>query len=252
MNHPRANTGNPAALWLLLFAAVAASKPAIAQAALPASAVLDKVVAVVNDHAILASDIDEEMRLAVPDPGRTGLGVLSPKVALDQLISRSLIEQQIREEDAQSAEPAPAEVAARIVEIRREIPACVRQNCAAEAGWRSFLSAHELTPERVESYVRYRLQILRFIEMRFRQGIRISPEEIKTYYDETLLPQYGPGDAIPSLDQVSPRIQEILLQRQVNLLFDDWLKKLREEGEVEVLDPDLQTSEAQTGNGAGR
>ncbi len=165
--------------------------------------VLDRVVAVVNHQAILASDLDDEMRLAVLDPGQGGRGVLTRPRALEQLISRALIQQQIRQEDAQAAEPSQAEVDARLAEIRKELPACVRLNCASDAGWKAFLAAHGLTPERVESYLRYRLEILRFIEKRFRQGIRISPEEIETYYRETLLPQYAAGEAIPPLDKVS-------------------------------------------------
>jgi hypothetical protein len=227
--------------------------PALAQSPAPAApVVLDRVVAVVNRHAILASDVDEEIRLAVLDPGRAGLGVLTPQIALEQLISRSLIQQQIHEEDEQAADPSPADVETRMAEIRREIPACVRQNCASEAGWKAFLSAHDLTEQRVQNYLRYRLQILRFIELRFRQGIRISPQEIETYYRETLLPQYGPGDAFPTLDTVAPRIQEILLQRQVNVLFDDWLKNLREQGNVEVLDPALEVPDTKTGGGASQ
>jgi len=67
-----------------------------------------------------------------------------------------------------------------------------------------FMAAHGLTPERVESYLRYRVQILRFIELRFRQGIQISPQEVESYYRETLLPQYAPGVAVPDLDKVAP------------------------------------------------
>jgi len=258
MNHRPKNGGNSTGsmAWMggLSFClALAALAPLPAQSPAPATpVVLDRVIAVVNNQAILASDVDEEIRLAVLDPGRAGLGVLTPQVALEQLISRSLIQQQIREEDTQAADASTAEVEARLAEIRREEPACIRQNCASEAGWKAFLAAHDLTEERVEGYLRYRLQILRFIEQRFRQGIRISPQEIETYYKETLLPQYGPGDAIPTLDAVAPRIQEILLQRQVNVLFDDWLKNLRQQGEVEVLDPALEMPDAKPGGGAGK
>jgi hypothetical protein len=222
-----------------------------AQAAASANAVvLDRVVAVVNNQAILASDVDDEIRLAVLDPGQGGLGVLTPQRALEQLISRALIQQQIRQEDAQAAEPSQDEVDARLKEIRREVPACIRLNCATEQGWAVFLAAHGLTPQRVEAYLRYRVQILRFIELRFRQGIRIAPEEIEKYYRETLLPQYAPGEAIPPLDKVAPRIQEILLERQVNVLFDDWLRNLRRQGDVEVLDPALEAPD--TAHGAGK
>jgi hypothetical protein len=202
---------------------------------------LDSVVAVVNNQTILASDVEDEVRLAVLDPGQGGLGVLSRQRALEQLISRALIHQQIRQEDAQAAEPSQAEINARLAEIRQQLPACVRLNCATDQGWKAFLAAHGLTPQQVESYLRNRIQVLRFIEMRFRQGILISPEEIEAYYRQTLLPQYAPGETIPPLDSVAPRIEEILLERQVNVLFDDWLQNLRKQGDVEVLDPRLET-----------
>jgi peptidyl-prolyl cis-trans isomerase SurA len=228
------------ALFLLLTAGAAAQIPA--QTAEPAGPViLDHVVAVVNNQAILASDIDDEIRLSVLDPGRGGLGVLTRVNALDQLIGRDLIQQQIRQEDLESSAPAQAEVDVRLAQIRKELPACVRHNCASDEGWNRFLAAHGLTVERVETYLRYRLEILRFIELRFRQGIDILPEEIAAYYHDTLLPQYAKGEAIPALDQVSARIEEILLQQRVNRLFDDWLSNLRKQGEVEVLDPTLES-----------
>jgi hypothetical protein len=213
--------------------------------------VLDRVVAVVNNQSILASDVDMEIRLSVLDPDQGGSGVLTPARALDQLISRALIQQQIRQEDEHAAAPSQAEVDARLKEIRKEVPACMRENCATEAGWTAFLAAHRLTPERVERYLRYRLEILRFIEQRFRQGIRISRTDVEVYYRETLLPQYAKGEPVPALDTVAPRIEEILLQQQVNAMFDDWLKDLRKQGEVEVLDPDLEAPETQGAGGVG-
>jgi hypothetical protein len=233
--------------WVLatcLAATALVQAPGQETPAQPASrVVLDRVVAVVNNQAILASDLDDEMRLSVLDPSRGGRSTLTRQRALEQLIGRSLIQQQIREEDEQADHPSQGEVDARLAEIRKELPACVRQNCASDAGWRTFLAAHGLTPQRVESYLRYRIEILRFIERRFRQGIQISPEEIAAYYHDTLLPQYTAGETIPVLDKVAPRIQEILLQQHVNVLFDDWLKDLRKQGEVEVLDPALETPE---------
>jgi hypothetical protein len=206
----------------------------------PASpVVLDRAVAVVNKHIILASDLDDEIRLSVLDPNHATLQILTRQQALDQLISRALIEQQIRQEDMPAIEPSQAEVNARLHEIRTVLPICVRQNCASDAGWKAFLSAHGLTAARVEAYLRYRLEILRFIEQRFRQGIQISPQQIETYYHDTLLPQYATGETAPPLDQVEPRIQEILLQQGVNELFDNWLTDLRKQGDVEVLESDL-------------
>ena len=220
---------------------------AIAQEATAATpVVVDKVVAVVNNQAILASDLDNEIRLSVLDPNRGGLGVLTRAHALDQLIGRDLIQQQIRQEDAQAALPSQAEVNERLTEIRNQLPNCVRENCSTEAGWKAFLAAHDLSQARVENYLRYRLEILRFIELRFRQGVSISRQEIETYYHNTLLPQYAPGETRPPLDEVSSRIQEILLQQRVNVMFDEWLNDLRRQGGVEVLDPALEAGNGET------
>jgi hypothetical protein len=214
-------------------------------------AVLDRVEAVVNNHAILSSDIADELKLSVLDPNNAGRGVLTPQQALQQLISRTMIQQQIREEDVQASEPSPKDVQDRLTEIRKELPACIRQNCASDAGWTAFLAKNGLTQMQVENYLQLRLQILGFIENRFRQGIRISQEEIETYYQKTLVPQYAKGEAVPALTAVSPRIEEILLQQQVNLLFGSWLDNLRKQGDVEVLDPTLETAGAQAdGSGA--
>lgn len=212
--------------------------------------VLDRVVAVVNHHAILQSDIDDEIRLSVIDPNQVGQGTLTRPRALEQLISRSLVEQQIREQDAQAALPTTPQVNERVAELRRQLPACVHQNCASDQGWKDFLASHGLTPARVNTYIRYRMEILRFIELRFRAGVRISQLEIEAYYRDTLLPQYRPGEPVPPLDQVAPRIEEILLEQQVNVVFDQWLSNLRKQGDVEILDPTLEAESGNTGPGS--
>jgi len=224
-----------------------------ASPAIPAQepVVLDRVVAVVNDRAILQSDVTEEMRLAILEPKINDQSVETPEQGLQRLISRTLIRQQIREEDALTTAPTEEEVQARLTELRKQLPACVREDCASEAGWSAFLKVHGLTQRRVEAYLRNRLQILRFIELRFRQGIRIPDDEVNAYYRNTLLPQYPAGQPPPTLDKVAPRIQEILLQQKVNAMFDDWLDNLRQQGEVEILDPALEDAAKPDHGGAG-
>jgi hypothetical protein len=225
--------------WLLVVAGAAA----YAQTPAPEPvAILDRVVAVVNNHAILASDIASEQRFAVLDPERTTRNRLGPKRALQVLISRALIQQQIRQEHATASAPPDDEVHARVTELRKELPACVRANCATDDGWSVFLTTNGLTAEQVESYLRLRLQILNFSETRFSQGIRIAPHDVETYYRDILLPQYAKGTPPPPLEKVAPRIAEILLQQQVNIMFGTWLDNLRKQGDVEVLDPSLESA----------
>jgi hypothetical protein len=202
--------------------------------------VLDRVVAVVNGRAILASDLTSEIHLSILEPSGEERRTETPQDALDRIIARTLIRQQIREEDEQSLVPTDNEVAIRIEQIRNQLPACVHAGCATDSGWKAFLAMHDLTQDQVEGYVRNRMETLQFIEVRFRQGLHISQEEIENYYHNTLLPQYPAGQPVPSLDKVSARIEEILLQQQVTGLFSGWLDNLRSQGDIEVLDPSLE------------
>ncbi|WP_109484489.1 SurA N-terminal domain-containing protein [Occallatibacter savannae] len=212
-----------------------------------ATITLDRALAVVNRQVILQSDLEDEMQLSVLDPTTNGNANDTKQQALDRLISRTLIQQQIQQENIPAAVPTSAQIAARLKEIRTDLPACVRADCASDAGWTEFLARHELSPERVDKYLRTRLEILSFIELRFRQGIRITPEEVETYYRQTLLPQYPAGQTPPPLQQVSARIEEILLQQRVNALFDTWLSNLRSQGQIQVLDSTLERASADDG-----
>ncbi len=214
--------------------------------------VLDRVAAVVNNRVILESDIDDEVKLSILDPTFTGKEAPTRQGALDRLVSRALIEQQIREEDAAAATPSRDEVETRMKELRTMLPACVRRNCASDDGWKVFLAENGLSAQHVQAYARYRLEILRFIEQRFRPGIHIDQSEIERYYRDILLPGYVQGETVPPLEQVAPRIEDILLEQQVNALFDQWLANLRKQGDVEVLDSSLEAAEKPAATGDGK
>jgi peptidyl-prolyl cis-trans isomerase SurA len=238
------------AVFAVLFSCAltaSAQAPQPAEAGTPGSITLDRVIAVVNRQVILQSDLEDEMQLSVLDPSTNGNTSDTKQQALDRLISRTLIQQQIQQENIPAAEPTTAQIAARLKEIRTDLPACVRADCASDAGWNDFLARHELSPSRVDKYLRTRLEILSFIELRFRQGIRITPEDIETYYRDTLLPQYPSAQTPPPLQQVSSRIEEILLQQRVNAMFDTWLSNLRSQGQIQVLDSSLDRASADDG-----
>jgi hypothetical protein len=237
--------------WLagvtLLAALVVLPYPAPAQTV---GGEVDRVVAVVNNTTILASDLDLEMRLFDLLPARERGGE-APAQALERLTTRALIEQQILREDPHGMEIAAAALEASLNELRQNLPACKQRDCGTGTGWARYLATLQLTPDEVQTYWENRLAVLRFIELRFRSGIRIAPEEIAKYYHETLLPQYARAEDAPTLDKVSARIEEILLQQQVNGLLNDWLKTLQDEGQVEVLDPGSVPPPAPAGGGAG-
>jgi parvulin-like peptidyl-prolyl isomerase len=211
-----------------------------AQAAAVASGVgaevtLDRVAAVVNGDLILESDVDAEGRFTAFQPFSEPKPPTRDEL-MERLIDRALILQQM------ALQPEPpigdAEVDAELATLRKSIPKCAAYHCQTDAGWEKFAADHGFTVDEVRDRWRQRMEVLRFIEERFRMGIRVLPAEIDDYYKTTMLPAYQKeGMTPPPESTLADRIQEILLQQRVDTLLDDWLMSLRAQGSVQILKP---------------
>jgi len=238
-------------LWAMMSAAAVGQQSTVAPAAAAATpaasippapvpkgaVVLDHVVAVINGTVILQSDVQEEMGYAVLQPFSVDSARNTPQRALQRLIDRDLILQQMQTAET-VAPPTAEEVQQRISQLRGVIPECARYHCETEAGWKEFLQAKGLTEKEVEAHWSQRMLILSFIQSRFGSGVRITPAEIADYYNKTLVPQFHDQTVKPpALAAVSSRIEEILLQQRVSSLLLEWLQSLKSEGSVSILDP---------------
>jgi peptidyl-prolyl cis-trans isomerase SurA len=195
---------------------------------------LDRLVAVVNDDVILESDVDEERRLGAFQPFRDTRRSSSRDQMIERLIDRDLILQQFKIQA--EGKVTEAQVDEQLTALRKDSPACKAYQCETDAGWQRFVNDQGFSLDELKRRWRDRMEVLLFIEVRFRSGIQISDDEIREYYEKTLLPQYASQKAVaPKLDLISHRIQEILLQQQVGSLLRDWLKTLRAQGTVRTI-----------------
>jgi peptidyl-prolyl cis-trans isomerase SurA len=228
-----------------LIAACLACATGLARASAPQTAdgqpvVLDRVIGVINGDVLLESDVQDELHFAVLQPYSVPAGDNSQVRAAERLVNRTLILQQMNDpqQPIKIPEPSAIEVQQRIEELRKQIPSCKRYHCETAEGWHDFLVANGFTEAQVETRWRQRLRILQFTEARFRSGIRVTHTEVEAYYQKNLLPQFEKEKvAPPPLDSIAPRIEEILLQERVNSMLQDWLKTLRDQGSVLILDP---------------
>jgi hypothetical protein len=231
-------------LLISLIAGVLASAPVMAQKTAQTAdgqpVVLDRVIGVINGDVLLESDVQDEMRFAVMQPYSVRSGENTQLRAAQRLVNRTLILQQMNDpqQPVKVPEPSEKEVQQRINELRKQIPICKRYHCETAEGWHDFLVANGFTEAQVEARWRLRLRILQFTEARFRSGIRVSHPEVEAYYQKNLLPQFEKEKVTPPpLNSIASRIEEILLQERVNVLLQEWLKTLRDQGNVLILDP---------------
>lgn len=244
-------------IWGMLLLALAAGTARGQNANAPSGGgpkvLLDQVVAVINGDVLLESDVDEEMHFAALEPFGTGAGNDTRLDAMRRLINRDLILQQMKDQQGSIGKVTEAEVKNSLEDLRSRLPQCANNGCKTAAGWKAFLSANDLTEQEVDEHWRQRLAILHFIDARFRTGIRIPQASINDYYAKSVVPVFAREHATaPPLKEVSARIQEVLLQKQVNGMLQDWLKSLRDEGSVRIVDPEyasLMESPSQAGEG---
>ena len=196
---------------------------------------VDQVIAVVNNDLVLESDIDEERRFEAFEPFSTPGGFNRDR-AIARLVDRTLIIQQARLQPDQLVSLEDAKI--QLQSLRKDLPACKAYACETDAGWNRFVHDQGFTQDELAERWQQRMEILKFVETRFRAGIDITPAEIKTYYEKTMLPEYTRvGTTPPKLDVITDRIQEVLLEQRVSALLADWLRSLKAEGSVRIMRP---------------
>ena len=200
--------------------------------------IVDRVVATVNHHAILQSDVRGEvsferlMEGAAPGTGSED----EQRATLNRLIDRELLREQMREGEVKP--PTSDEIEMNVAELK------TRLNAGGES-WREKLSRYGITEDELRKRIALQLDQLRLVDLRLRPAVQIEPNEVRRYYQEQFLPKVLRSGAKP-LDETdaAPKVREILTQQKVNQLLNSWLETLRSQAEVRILAFDS----AETGN----
>jgi len=183
--------------------------------------VIDRVVTNVNGHVVLQSDWEQEVAFEAFANARDPDSFTSAErnAALDRLIDRELLREQVR-----PSQPVPLEqVAARVAEVRKLHP-----DCTTDDGWRAKLQRYGLTQSALEKRFAEQIQLMRLVEDRLRPSIQIDQQAVETYYHDQLLPDMKrAGSVAAPLTEVFGRIKDLLAERKMNELLSGWLASLR-------------------------
>ncbi|HET7871242.1 MAG TPA: hypothetical protein VFL42_01950 [Terriglobales bacterium] len=190
--------------------------------------VVDRMVAIVNKHVVMASELEQTARVECLMQGKRPeqLSPAETASALERLIDRALLQQQIL--NGEELGPSPEEVAAQVKEVRAHFPAA-----ASDEGWKSLLASYGLIQADVEDYFATQSRIMRFVDLRFRSLVRVDKLAIRAYYEQKLLPQLRQrGAAEPPLADVSDKIEKILVEQSIDDMLGHWLETLRGQAHI--------------------
>ena len=192
-------------------------------AAASAGEIIDAVIATVSRQPVLQSEWDDATRFeafmqqkplaAVTDQDRVN--------ALQRLIDRRLLEVQMH--NSNYLAPSAEELRTSVAKLRAQIPAA-----KDEAGWQAILAEYGFTQREIENNLRTETQMMNFVEVRLRPAIHIQPEEVEAYYRAQVLPDLEKaGVKVVTLQELEPKIRELLVQQHMDELLDAWLHNLR-------------------------
>ncbi|HEY1265429.1 MAG TPA: SurA N-terminal domain-containing protein [Terriglobales bacterium] len=192
--------------------------------------VLDRMVATVNGHVMLASDWEDELHYEAMIGGRpvASLTEQDRKAALERMIDQELLREQMRTSDQQA--PPAEEAAAQVAALRKQI-----SGAETEAGWNAVLEQYGMTQQEVEKRIASQIALTHLIDDRLRPTIQVDEQSIEEYYNQTFLPRLRQsGGKEVSLAEASPQIRSVLAEQQLDQAVADWVQGLRANSEIKM------------------
>ena len=193
-----------------------------------AGEVIDRIVAVVNGHALLQSDWEDEVSFEALQNGQPANSATAEarRAAFDRIVERELVRQQM----LGIFTPARDAVLRRENEIRAFYP-----EAKTDAGWDKLLASFNFTQKTIEDAIDAELQTARFVDVRLRPTVKVDSDEIEAYYRDKLVPEIRRKGAEPDpLASVTERINDLLVEQKINQVFIDWIASLRAQSKIEI------------------
>lgn len=198
-----------------------------------AGEVIDGVIATVNRKPVLQSDWDDAVRFEAFMQQKPLHSVTEAErvAGLQRLIDRQLLV--IQMSDANYLAPSRDEVRAYVGKLRAQIPAA-----GTDEGWQKLIAAYGFSQREIEANLRLEMQMMNFIEVRLRPNVHVHPEEVEAYYRTQVLPDLEKvGGKVVTLQELEPKIRELLVQRHMDELLDAWLHNLRQQSQIQSTVP---------------
>ena len=196
--------------------------------ALSGATVVDRMAVVVGQHVIKSSDIFRDLGATeFLNREQPNFSADARHKAADRLIEQSIIRDEIANGGYKWASSADAD--ALLNKIRQE------RFGGSDDRLRAELSRYGLTEEELREQLLWQLTVLRFIDQRFRAGVLVTDEEVRTYYDLHLadLKRQYPQDS--SYKALEPKIRASLEGERINQNFVESIEGARKRVHVRYL-----------------
>ena len=186
---------------------------------------LDRILAVVEGHVILQSDVRAFVDLQLPI-GDNGMGAGSEDDVLTYLIERRLVLDEV--ERYVAADPPPADVERRMAEVEDRFPSV--------AAFEGALGGVGFTRDDLRQVLRDDIRREAYLENRFGAVPAPTAEQLRAHYDAHDGEFVEDGRTL-SFGEARPFLLRLFAEQRRTALIDEWVAGLVRRGQVNRLPP---------------
>jgi len=185
---------------------------------------VDRILAVVDDDPILASEVDQILSFGIiqPESGEDARAVR--RRTLDFLIEERL---RFHEVDRFGFAEVP-------VGIVDEEFGKLEQRLGGAEELAAAIEELGFDEQGVRQVLARQVMVWVYVEERLGARIFVGLDDIREYYDESLVPQLRErGDSVPPVDEVREAIRTLLREQRMNEELERWTMELLQQADIE-------------------
>jgi len=201
--------------------------------ALPGAVVIDRIAAIVGKHAIKTSDIDRDLRATqFLNREQPDFSLAAKRKAAERLIDQTLIRDEM--EKGKYARSRAADLDAMLKRLLDD------RFGGVGTRMKEGLYRYGLGEDQLRMQLQWQLDVLKFIEERFRPGVLITDDEVRSYYDQHQAELKRQFPQLKTYEGLAPKIRSSLEGERLNGNFEQWLTQARQRDRVEYRQGALQ------------
>ena len=190
-----------------------------------AGVVIDRIAVIVDTHVIKTSDIDRDVRVTEflnREPVNTSPD--ARKKSAERLIEQTVIREEM--EKGGYTQSTADEVAGMVRQV------LTQRFAGSDARMKLELSRYGLTEVQLRLQLQWQLDVLKFMDQRFRPAVLVTDEEVRQYYDQhkaDVERQYPQAKTYAALE---PKIRASMEDQRMSQSFDAWITSARKRDRI--------------------
>jgi len=180
---------------------------------------LDRIAVTIGKLVITESQVIEDARVTAFIDGKPpDLSGPAKRTTAERLVERALVERELAL--TRYALPEVTDIGTLLVQVKSRYP--------SDAAFASALAQAGVTADKVERHLQLQVQLLRFIDYRFRPGVRVNEEEISELYEKQSAEWKSKhAEPPPTLEASRAEIVAVLTRERADRALDRWLGEAR-------------------------